>query len=514
MFKAAANLTTTDRHVARYERVHARTLAAVCLRYGNWPLALAPLAILIWIVSRYSVDVPFYDQWEFVPLLDKMYQGQLTFGDLWAQFNEHRIFFPKLLMLGLAWLTHWNIRFENAASIVLAIGIFLLLLAQIRATARALGINQLRWAIPACALVVFSISQFENWLWGWQVQIFLGLLAALGTILLLAKQPFGWGKFAGSALLAFVATFSFANGILVWPIGLALIWLAHRGLPASRAALVIWSAAAMLSLWLYVRDYHAPPDHPSPTVLFHHPLAYITYLLRLLGGTCAQYGNENGGILPDKTFALVVGMAALAILGWAGWKVITRFTGEHRSALLPYFALAAYSLGTALMITTGRAAIGTAQSMASRYCSLIGPLWFSIIILLMVLKWSSSGAQDADAATAFRENRLRDAKIAHRLLAGVIVFLAAGSVLAIRSAAELSGNLTNGRLFLLSIRTAPNPDNPREAPVVIFPNSQTLGATHPRLLENRVLFVIFPSPRTVADRYPLLLRHHLSVLRE
>src|SRR6185503_3278270 len=120
--KAAANLTTAHRCVAGDERLLAWSPVTVCLRYGNWLLALGPLAVLIWVVSRYSVDVPFYDQWEFLPLLDKMYQEQLTFGDLWAQFNEHRIFFPKLLMLGLARLTHWNIRCENAASVALAIG--------------------------------------------------------------------------------------------------------------------------------------------------------------------------------------------------------------------------------------------------------------------------------------------------------------------------------------------------------------------------------------------------------
>jgi hypothetical protein len=508
--RAAANsLTIAEPRAAGDERVAAWSPAMVCLRYGNWLLALAPLGVLIWVVSRYSVDVPFYDQWDFVPLLDKMYQGRLTFGDLWAQFNEHRIFFPKLLMLGLARLTHWNIRCENAASVALAIGIFLLLLTQIRATARALGAHQLRWGIPACALVVFSISQYENWMWGWQVGLLLGLLAALGGILLLANQPFRWGRFAGSVLLAFVATFSFANGVLVWPIGLAVVWFGHRGLPKRKAALVIWSAAAMVSFWLYVRDYHAPPEHPALTVLFLRPLAYITYLLRFIGGTCAQYGN--GGILPDKTYATAFGVSALVILGWAGWKV-RRFTGERRVALLPYFALAAYSLGSALMITTGRAGIGTAQAMASRYCSLTGPLWFAIIILLMVLRWGTSGAQNAPSAC--RENRLMTARVAGWLLVGVLVFLAAGSALAIRSAKELSSNLADGRLFVLAIETAPKPGGPLAEPEVILPNLTTLAATHPGLLKNHVLFAIFPSPHIVAERYPLLLRHHLSVLRE
>jgi hypothetical protein len=504
-------MLAADRRAAGDARLSAWSPAVVWSRYGNWLLTLIPLAILIWVVSRYSVDVPFSDHWEFVPLLDKMYLGQLTFGDLWAQFNEHRIFFPKLLLLGLAWLTHWNILWENVAVVALGIGFFFLLVAQIRATTRALGVSQLRWAIPAGAVVVFSISQHENWLWGWQVGLWLGQLTALGAILLLANQPFRWNRFAGAALLAFVATFSFGNGFLAWPIGLALLWFAHRNSPANRAALMLWTAGAMLSLWLYVRDYQAPPDHPALTAVFHRPLACSTYLLRLIGRTCAQFGD--GGILPDKAYAVVFGAAALAISGWIGWKVM-RFTGEQRVTLLPYFALAAYALGTALMITTGRAAIGTLQAMAPRYCTLIGPLWFSIVVLLMVLKWSNPGAKDASAARAFRENRVSDARIAGWLLLGVLVFLAAGSVSAIRSAKQFSSNLATGRLFLLAMKTEPKPGSPGEAPAVIFPNPQTLAAEHPGLLENHVLFAIFPGPRSVAEKYPLMLRHHLSLFRE
>ena len=151
--------------------------------------------------------------------------------------------------------------------------------------------------------------------------------------------------------------------------------------------------------------------------------------------------------------------------------------------------------------------------MASRYCALAGPLWFSIIILLMVLKWNSFGAQDADAAPAFRENRLRDGRIAGWLLAGVLVFLAAGSALAIRGAKELASNLANARLFVLSIKSVPNPGT-REEPVVILPDARTLADTYPGFLENRVIFAIFRNPRTVADRYLLLQRHYLSLLRE
>lgn len=75
------------------------TLALEWLIYG---LALIPLLILIRYVIRYGVDIPWYDQWKFLPTLEKFFQGRLAFHDLWQQHNEHRILFPRIVFLALA----------------------------------------------------------------------------------------------------------------------------------------------------------------------------------------------------------------------------------------------------------------------------------------------------------------------------------------------------------------------------------------------------------------------------
>jgi hypothetical protein len=88
-------------------------------------LALIPLAYLIWICARLHVDVPFWDQWELVPRLDRLDSGTLTFRDLWGQHNEHRPMFPILLMLVMARLSDWDTGWEIAANIVFGTAIFL-----------------------------------------------------------------------------------------------------------------------------------------------------------------------------------------------------------------------------------------------------------------------------------------------------------------------------------------------------------------------------------------------------
>ena len=69
-------------------------------------LPIAALILIAWpaialglLLYLYGVDVPFWDQWSVVGLAEAFRLHILTFGQLFAQFNEHRVFFPRLLLL-------------------------------------------------------------------------------------------------------------------------------------------------------------------------------------------------------------------------------------------------------------------------------------------------------------------------------------------------------------------------------------------------------------------------------
>src|SRR5205809_4418229 len=81
--------------------------------------AIFPLLTLV-MNSEDSVNFPFADQWEIVPLLVKKAQGTLTFADLFALAHEYRQFFPNLVFVYLAQVTHWDVRYEMMISFVLA----------------------------------------------------------------------------------------------------------------------------------------------------------------------------------------------------------------------------------------------------------------------------------------------------------------------------------------------------------------------------------------------------------
>jgi hypothetical protein len=122
-------------------------------------LTVAPFLVVVVLLLRYAVNVPYLDQWDLVPLVDKAYTGRLSLAELWAPHNEHRIFFPQLIMVGLARLTHWNIGYELGVNLVLAMGLFAILVWQIRSTARTLTLREWYQVLPAVSLVVFSTSE-------------------------------------------------------------------------------------------------------------------------------------------------------------------------------------------------------------------------------------------------------------------------------------------------------------------------------------------------------------------
>lgn len=136
---------------------------------------ILPIIFTFYFVYNYGHIIPYWDEWELVPLIEKMYNHTLTLADLWSQHNEHRIIFPKIVMLTLACLSHWNILLELCTNIVLAIFILLLLLSVLKNTLKTSS----SWLKIFTSLMVFSMVQYENWSWGWQIQIFMSVLVLL-----------------------------------------------------------------------------------------------------------------------------------------------------------------------------------------------------------------------------------------------------------------------------------------------------------------------------------------------
>jgi hypothetical protein len=63
-------------------------------------------------VSHYGVNVVVGDQWNDVTVIRGSYQHFFDWGQMWAQANENRIFFPNVIVILLAHFGHFNIQTE------------------------------------------------------------------------------------------------------------------------------------------------------------------------------------------------------------------------------------------------------------------------------------------------------------------------------------------------------------------------------------------------------------------
>ncbi|MCP4218846.1 MAG: hypothetical protein GY765_29710, partial [bacterium] len=260
-------------------------------------LTLVPLIYLIWVVGYCYVDIPFADQWDFVPLLEKSFQGGVTYTDLMAQHNEHRLFFPRIIMLGLAHLSDWDISHELILNVVLGIALFLVLVSRVRATQRETGKKHLAWALPLISLIVFSLNQWENWVWGWQIQIFLCVAAIVSGILLLSGPVFKWWKLAVAAGFGIIAVFSFANGFsyLLICAGILLVNPGGNDKKKKYLALTYWCTTSVAIAFVYFYNYSRPlhtGDTSGIMGVLSNPLEYAAFVLKFLGSPLTEF-NRN-----------------------------------------------------------------------------------------------------------------------------------------------------------------------------------------------------------------------------
>ena len=335
-------------------------------------LTVIPLAFLILLVRRCVVDVPFWDEWEMVPRIQRLHDGTFTYLDLWAQHNEHRPLFGIAAMLLLVQLTSWNVAAEVAANVLIGVMIFGIFAVRVSAHWPVRGGAPL-WLLPVLSLLAFSPNQWENWLWGWQVTLFINGLSVCAGLALLSRLEGRWLRLAGASICGIVATYSFAAGLVFWFSGTLSWWLNKE--QRNRAQMLVWAVVAAVTIASYFYDYHFNPAHPSMRANFASVEAFALYLVYV-----AKYAGA--GVAPfNPLLAAIAGGAGVVLFAWLALS-------SHRQAGHPVVGFAIlvgfHCVAVGLMTGLGRAGFGTDQGLASRYVTISTPLWLAVSVLAAV----------------------------------------------------------------------------------------------------------------------------------
>lgn len=345
---------------------------------------LAFLVPAIWtciFILLYAYNIPIWDQWEFIPLLQKLYTNQsITLRDLWAQHNEHRILFPRLIMLGLASFSRWNIKYEIYVGFgLLAMTVFVVTVAIARLYHVRQGSQQVAanagLSILMASVLLFSTNQNENLLWGWQIQIFLNVLCVVaGLFILTYYEKLRYAHLVAAVCFGVVATYSFANGVSYWLVGGIIIVARERKTKHFIAFCAIWVVMFALVVITYSYHFQHPTEHPSISYAVQHPAQFFGYILIYLGAPLIYLDVAShiqiwyGGLL---------GVSIVAITSYLLVKERLFFANR----ILFWHGLLLYAVLSAVITAVGRCGFGVYQAASSRYLTISNLFWLWPIIV-------------------------------------------------------------------------------------------------------------------------------------
>jgi len=323
---------------------------------------------------RYGVDVPFWDQWSVVGLAEAFHLHILTFGQLFSQFNEHRLFFPRLISLLIDNLAHGNIKWDLLALWLLAAVVLLNVYRLARLTLQGSGVRLLTATLLA-SLLIFGPIQYENWLWGNQVGVFVPVACLTTALVVSYSRRNSRVAFCISAICATVATFSFGNGLLCWPLLLPVQLQQFKTKPVKLRASFLWIAMAGVNLAAFFYHYRFLGNRPSLVDL----VAQIDLVIISFFGFLGAPLSFGTGLNEERiSHFLGAGIVLAAALVWVRFIDLRRRPGIVWRCT-PWLTIGSYALATVLMVTLGRATSSPERLLESRYTS------FSIYLLVALI---------------------------------------------------------------------------------------------------------------------------------
>ena len=361
-------------------------------------LYLIPVVLLIGFVANFSVNVPIDDEWRLANLFEKIATGNVNFNDFWALHSNHRIVFPKIIIAVLAFASQWNINYQLCLSIGLAVITFIAMYSLSSMQVKNAGDNLWHLANILTCILLCSLVQYENWLWGFQLAWFLVNLCFVSAVyaLLSNHKLLPYIKISIAAVFCFIASFSLAQGLLSWLAAIPAVVALEGNVVEKRKRLILWILLFFATCAIYSIDYHSSRK-TSIISLLNKPLVVIDYFLSLLGSPIVRLSGISA----------LVGLLIFGIFLFLAVHFVIKIS-EHREAL-PWLSIGLFSVLSALFITAGRAEFGAIQAIeSSRYTS------NSILLLIALVQLGQLFARGKSATN-------RNYKLVYRMLAGTLI---------------------------------------------------------------------------------------------
>jgi hypothetical protein len=361
------------------------TNVAIPILVGLFPIALTQRIMRVnW------TSVPYGDDW-WTPgrQIVSFVNGTLRLADLFQQHNESRPLFPNLYYILMTAITgRWDVKDAMVLIFVMVCAGSLLLFELLRRTT-SFDLSARLWAWALLNVVLFCPREYENFLWGIMVLPFTPGVALLAAVLMsLSKVRLRW-KILTNSVLAFLATYSFANGMLLWVLAMPIYAGGQStGTRNRKIDSIGWygfyGVFAIISVAFYFRHYvhpaQLPPFSNSPSdaiPLLHFLLVWIGSLFVVAGADPFFFGGFFS--------VLFAGLAVAAI-------AVARREGNFWR-FYPWMIIGAYALLSGTIVALGRMRFGIGSALPLRYAAVSVFFYLALAGLAATLydAWVASG---------------------------------------------------------------------------------------------------------------------------
>src|SRR5262249_22147386 len=154
----------------------------------------------------------------------------------------------------------------------------------------------------------------------------------------------------GNAILAFMATYTFANGILVWALAWPLAAINESTPLRNRVRWYLtYAVVGAISIGCYFIGYHRPSYHPELASVVGSFSELLHYLVLWIGRYLAS----------DLGDPLILGVIALLLCAGAVGFAFTaiRRRGDWRT-FYPWLLIGTYACATGVITAVGRLGFG------------------------------------------------------------------------------------------------------------------------------------------------------------
>lgn len=335
-----------------------------------WGVAALLAYRFYWVVTRFAVNLFFFDEWD---IYEGLFRGWPWWRFFLQEHGPHRQGLGVTLVVWLLRATHWDSR-TQAYAIAAAILAAMLLALRLKTTV----IGRLQFFDVIIPILFLGLGQWEVLLSapGPSAQA-VPLLLLIAYCLAWAQQR-AWLRYTGISLLNFLLIFT-GYGIFIAVITVLLSavdgWQRWRTGLKPTGAIVLWITSA-LSLALFFYGYVFNPAADCYQFPYRNPAAYPWFM----GLMFAKFlGIKHGATVP-ALLGIVALIVLVSVLARSLWRLLRGFNRVDRVTVI----LTGFTFIYAAAAAIGRVCLGMEAASSSRNITLLIPGFVGIYFCLLM----------------------------------------------------------------------------------------------------------------------------------